>query len=113
MLAVLNLGGAGSVEHDGKLRALGRDLQGVPAAAGFGHGRDLDVIDDGSRAVTTDEDTAVGISIDPELGSDLKVAIGILGDQMSASLVGLKKFILDPPVRFADGSPVVQVGAVE
>src|SRR5206468_7998442 len=37
VLAVLNVGGLDSVQHDGELRTLGRDLVGVPFAAGLGH----------------------------------------------------------------------------
>src|SRR5215813_3949098 len=37
VLTVLNVDGLDTVQHDGKLRALGRDLVGVPLAAGLGH----------------------------------------------------------------------------
>jgi hypothetical protein len=88
-----------AVEHDGKVAALGRDLHGAPLAPGLGHRVDLGMIDDGAGAVArigprvedvalvaglgsrflgvlaADEDAAVGIIADPELGVDLEVFV--------------------------------------
>src|SRR5256885_3102723 len=51
VLAVPNVDGLDSVQHDGQLRALGRNLVGVPLATGLRHGRDLRDIDDRAGTV--------------------------------------------------------------
>jgi len=65
------------------------------------------------RIGTADEDAAVGIGINPELSPDLKVCVGVLRDQMPIALVGLNVAILQPPIGFAAGVPVIQVGTVK
>ena len=138
---MLNIDGLGTVEHDGELRALGRDLIGVPFATRLGHRRYFAEIDDGPGAIirlwtlvvdihlvralganvfgigNADENAAVRGVIGPELGPDLEVLVGVLRDQMAAlALVGHDDAVLGPPVGIADPVPVIQglgVGAVK
>src|SRR5689334_4695636 len=107
---VLDVNGLLTVQHDHKMRALRRDLIGIPLAAGLRHRDDLGDIDDRAGAVArvrplvvnvhlvtglaadalwllaTDEDAAVGIIADPEFGPDLKILICIFGDEISEIL---------------------------
>src|SRR4029077_9739483 len=97
----------GAIERDVEARALGGDLVDIPLAAGLEHGRGLGGVDDRAGAVArigarvedvhligvlgadlggigaADEDAAVGVVADPELGPDLEVAVIILGDQVA------------------------------
>src|SRR5437016_7163630 len=135
VLTVLNVHGLDSVQHDGEVGALGRDLVGVPLAAGLGHRRDLGHVDDGSGAVgglgalvedvhlvgagggdllgigAAEEDAAVRGVVRPELGPDLKVLVRALRDEKAAlALVGDDGAVLRSPVGVADAVPVVQAG---
>src|SRR5262245_38446503 len=140
-LAVLYVGCLGAVQDDGKLRALGGDLKGVPLVAGLGHRIDLGEIDDRPSAITwvrasiedvdligigrgdllrfgaADEDTAVGGGIDPELNPQLKVGVRILRHQKGATLtdllVGLHDAVRNCPVGVAQVAPIVEALAVE
>ena len=109
MRAAADARGFLAVEHDGKIAALGRNLHRAPLATGLRHRVDLGMIDDGAGAVArvgarvedvalvagfgaglvgvlaTDEDPAVGIVADPELGVDLEVFVFVLRDQGIAS----------------------------
>src|SRR5262245_56934333 len=122
-LAVLDIDGLYTVQHDGQLRTLGRDLIGVPFAAGLGHRRYFGEIDDSPGAIlllwalvvdidlvgtlgvdtfrigNADENTAVGSGVRPELGPDLKVLVGVLRDEMATlAFVGHDDPVLNPPV---------------
>src|SRR4029077_18450398 len=101
-LAVLDIDGLDTVEHDGQLRTFGRDLIGVPFATGLGHRRYFGEIDDGPGAVlrlwalvvdihlvgalgtdvfrigNANENPAVRSVVRPELGPDLEVLVGVL-----------------------------------
>src|SRR5262249_44932124 len=91
-----------SVEHNGKVAALGRNLHGAPLATSLRHWVGLGVIGGcggavgrvGARVVdvalvaglgagllgvlAADEDAAVGIIADPKLGMDLEVFVFVL-----------------------------------
>src|SRR5438477_403556 len=135
VLAVPNVDGLDSVQHDGQLRALGGDLVGVPLAAGFRHGRDLGHVDDRSGAIlrlrtlvvdvhfiagdridlgaigAAQENAAVRRVIRPELRLDLKVLVGIIREEISAlALVGDDGTVLRSPVGVADGAEVTHAG---
>src|SRR5262244_2074176 len=110
MQAAADARGLLAVERDGKVAALGRNLHSAPLATGLGHRVDLGVIDDGAGAVArigarvvdvalvaglgaglfgvfaADEDAAVGIVADPELGIDLEVFVFVLRDQKGGGL---------------------------
>src|SRR5262249_44801443 len=62
-----------------------------------------------------DEDAAVGVVADPELGADLEVAVVILRQQVAVlpRLVGYQPTVLDAPVGVADRCEVIGVLAVE
>src|SRR5436853_1781487 len=139
VLAVPDVDGLDSVQHDGQLRALGGDLVGVPLAAGFRHGRDLGHVDDRSGAIlrlrtlvvdvhfiagdrtdlgaigAAQENAAVRRVIRPELRLDLKVLVGIIREEISAlALVGDDGTVLRSPVGVADGAEVAHAsGAVD
>ena len=131
-----------AVEHDRKVAALGRNLHGAPLAAGLGHRVDLGVIDDGAGAVArvgarvedvalvaglgsgllgvlaADEDAAVGIVADPELGVDLEVFVFFLRDQEGRGLgvllvLGHDRAVIDREISVAVALPVIKVLAVE
>ena len=131
-LAVLDIDGFDTVEHDGQLRTLGRDLIGVPFAAGLGHRSYFGKIDDGPGAIlllwalvvdihlvgalgadvfgigNSNENAAVRGGVRPELGPDLEVLVGVLRDQMAAlAFVGHDGAVLDPPVGIAGPVPVL------
>src|SRR5436309_1587967 len=135
VLAVPNIDGLDSVQHNSQLRALGGDLVGVPLAAGFRHGRDLGHVDDRSGAIfrlrtlvvdvhfisgdrtylgaigAAQENAAVRRVIRPELRLDLKVLVGIIREEISAlALVGDDGTVLRSPVGVADGAEVAQAG---
>jgi hypothetical protein len=125
------------VERHGECRALGRDLVDVPFAPGFWHGINLSEVDDRAGAIArlgarvpdvhligsstchfvgigaANENAAVGIGIDPELGPDLKIGIRVLRDQKAVALVGNDGAVLESPVGVTDLVPVVEVLAVE
>ena len=129
------------VEHNGEMRALGSDFIGIPLPRGLRHRIDLGDIDDRTGAVAwvrplvedvdlvaglaadslrllaTDEDAAVGVVADPELGPDLEILVGILADEISEvlalKLVSQKCAVLHRPVGFADLVPVAHFGAVD
>src|SRR6266705_2568765 len=135
VLAVPNVDGLDSVQHNSQLRALGGDLVGVPLAAGFRHGRDLGHIDDRSGAIfrlrtlvvdvhfiagdrtdlgaigAAQENAAVRRVIRPELRLDLKVLVGIIREEISAlAFVGDDGTVLRSPVGVADGAEVTHAG---
>ena len=131
ILAVLNINGADAVEDDGELRAFSRDLNRIPSTSGFGHRRYLRYIDDGAGTVirvrafvvdihlvgifradllrvgTAYEDAAVRSRINPDLGPDLKICVGILRHQMSTTLISLNDAVLQPPISIADPVPMI------
>src|SRR6266699_3255791 len=139
VLAVPNIDGLDSVQHNSQLRALGGDLVGVPLAAGFRHGRDLGHVDDRSGAIlrlrtlvvdvhfiagdrtdlgaigAAQENAAVRRVIRPELRLDLKVLVGIIREEISAlALVGDDGTVLRSPVGVADRAEVTHArGAVD
>src|SRR6266480_371362 len=136
-LVVPDIDGAGSIERDDELRAFGRDLVDVPLAARLRHGRDLRHIDDRAGAVrrlgtlvvdvhlvavcrgdflrigAAQEDAAVGVGVDPELGPDLEIGVRVLRHEKAVALVGLHDALGQPPVGVADLVPVLQARAVE
>src|SRR3984893_11895853 len=123
------------------MRPLGRDLIGIPLAAGLRHRIDLGDVDDRAGAVTLvlalvenvplvaglatdalrlltpDEDAAIGVVADPELGLDLKILVGILADEISevlaVQLVGNERAVFHRPIGFADLVPVAHLAAVD
>src|SRR6266851_5274716 len=138
MLAVLGaVDGADAVERDGEFRTFGDDLVDVPLPAGLRHRRHLGHVDDRAGAVArvgalvedvdlvavlggdlfgigaANEDAAVGVGIDPELGPDFEIRIGILRDQEAVALVGLHDAVGKRPIGVADLCPVVEALAVE
>jgi hypothetical protein len=56
-----------------------------------------------------DEDSAVGIGIDPELGPELEIAIAVLGDQEAVALVGRNDAVRQLPVGIADLVPIAEI----
>jgi hypothetical protein len=56
-----------------------------------------------------DEDSAVGIGIDSELGPELEIAIAVLGDQEAAALVGRNDAVRQLSVGIADLVPVAEI----
>ena len=71
MLGVLHVDGLLAVEHDDEMRALRRDLIGVPLAAGFWHRIDLAHIDDGAGAVGRVRPLVEDVDLVTNLGIDL------------------------------------------
>src|SRR6516164_2251064 len=142
MQAAAGARGLLAVERDGKVAALGRNLHSAPVATGLGHRVDLGVIDDGAGAVArigarvvdvalvagfgaglfgvfaADEDAAVGIIADPELGIDLEVFVFVLRNQKGGGLwvllvLGHDRAVLDRKIGVAVALPVIKVLAVE
>jgi hypothetical protein len=125
------------VQRHGEGRALGGDLIDVLFAGDFRHRRYLGDVDDRAGAIggvgppvpdvhfvgglaghfggigAANEDAAVGVVIDPELGAKLEIRIGVLRNQEPVALVGNGDTVRDFPVRVADLIPVVEVLAVE
>src|SRR5262245_2929580 len=142
MQAAADARGLLAVERDGKVAALGRNLHRAPLATGLRHRVDLGVIDDGAGAVArigarvvdialvaglgaglfgvfaADEDAAVGIVADPELGIDLEVFVFVLRDQKGGGLgvllvLGHDRALLDRKIGVAVALPVIKVLGVE
>src|SRR5262249_59051955 len=109
----------------------------VPLAGGLRHRRHLGDVDDRAGAVArvgalvedvdlvaglradlfrigaADEDAAVGVGIDPELGADFEIGVGILRDQVAIALVGLYHAVGECPIGVVYVCPVVEAIAVE
>ncbi len=138
MLGILGaVDGSGAVERHGELRTLGDDLVGIPFVGGLEHGRRLGHVDDRAGAVArvgalvedvhfvgvlrgdlgrvgaANEDAAVGFGVDPELGADLEILVGVLRNEKAVALVGDDEAVGDLPVGVADRREVVEVLAVE
>src|SRR5262249_977827 len=117
-------------------------LHGAPFAARLGHRVDLGVIDDGAGAVArvgprvedialvaglgsgflgvlaADEDAAVGIVADPELGVNLEVLLFVPRDQDGRGLgvllvLGHDRPVIDREIGVAVALPVIEILAVE
>src|SRR5258706_1003490 len=126
------------IEGDIEDRAIGFNLHHIPFVGGYGHGIDLGDIYDRTGAIllfrariedvhlvarhgaglggigAADEDTAIGGGIDPDLGPDLEVGIGVLRDEKSAhALIRLDGAVHDSPIGIADSGEIVHVGAVK
>src|SRR5262249_57787460 len=65
------------------------------------------------RIAAADEDAAVGVIVDPELGLDLEIPVGFFRNQEALALVGLDDAVDEPPVCIAHLVPVVEILAVE
>src|SRR5471032_3021109 len=129
-----------AVQDDHEVVALRGDLVGVPLARGLGHRNDGGNVDDRAGAVlrigalvedvdlvadrrvdlrgvlAADEDAAVHVLVDPELGVDLEVLVLVLGDEiggiLALELVGHDRAALDPPVGGAHAGEVTHALAV-
>src|SRR5690349_16510972 len=136
-LVVLPCGGTNPVKRITKVRAFRCDLVNIPLTARFQHRRRFGDIHDCAgtvirirplvvnvnlvtscvadllRIYATKEDAAVRIRIDPELRSELKVGVGIPGNQIAVPVIRLDDAIRQPPVRLANNIPLLEVGTVE
>src|SRR5262249_16026832 len=63
--------------------------------------------------LAANENAAIGFVIDPELSLDLKVTIGVLGNQKAIAFVGDGNTIRQFPVAIADDVPIVEICADE
>jgi hypothetical protein len=123
------------------MRPLRGDLVGIPLAARLRHRIDLGGIHDragaiarvrplvedvdliaglavdGLRLLAADEDSAIGLVVDPELGADLEVLVGGLGDEigeiLAVQLVGGQHAVLHRPIGLADLVPVALLAGVD